>query len=229
MNIKAWDALPAEYKAALESACGEANDRLLADYDTRNPAALQRLVNQGTVLRAYPRDVMQAAFEASKQIYAEEAAKNPAFKKIFVNWEPYRTEAYRWFRVGEGTMDNFMFSGAVGTAGSQGRSGQGCSGEGVALALRLPVRGPLRAGLFVLAFLRPIPGGRVVGRRGLFLARIRRRVGVRLDEVASVTLQIRGRLVEPRRDELRPDDHDRRHDQLQHDPRHRAPVDVRNS
>jgi hypothetical protein len=22
----------------------------------------------------------------------------------------YRTEAYRWFRVGEGTMDNFMFS-----------------------------------------------------------------------------------------------------------------------
>jgi TRAP-type mannitol/chloroaromatic compound transport system substrate-binding protein len=53
---------------------------------------------------------MQAAFEASKQIYAEEAAKNPAFKKIFINWEPYRTEAYRWFRVGEGTMDNFMFA-----------------------------------------------------------------------------------------------------------------------
>ena len=110
VNIKAWDALPAEYKAALESACGEANDRLLADYDNRNPAALQRLVNQGTVLRAYPRDVMQAAFEASKQIYAEEAAKNPAFKKIFINWEPYRTEAYRWFRVGEGTMDSFMFA-----------------------------------------------------------------------------------------------------------------------
>jgi TRAP-type mannitol/chloroaromatic compound transport system substrate-binding protein len=110
INIKAWDALPAEYKAALESACGEANDRLMADYDNRNPAALQRLVNQGTVLRAYPRDVMQAAFEASKQLYAEEAAKNPAFKKIFINWEPYRTEAYRWFRVGEGTMDNFMFA-----------------------------------------------------------------------------------------------------------------------
>jgi len=109
INIKAWEALPAEYKAVLEAACAEGNIRLLADYDNKNPAALQRLVNQGAVLRAYPRDIMQAAFKAAEQIYAEEAEKNPAFKKIYDNWRAFRTDQYRWFRVGEGTFEQFMY------------------------------------------------------------------------------------------------------------------------
>jgi TRAP-type mannitol/chloroaromatic compound transport system substrate-binding protein len=110
INVKAFEALPAEYRAIVEAAAAESNVRLLADYDVKNPIAMQRLINLGAVLRAYPRDVMTAAYQAAGQLFAEEREKNPAFRKIFVSWEPFRTEAFRWFRVGEGTQDNFMYT-----------------------------------------------------------------------------------------------------------------------
>ena len=56
---------------------------------------------------------MQAAFKASKQIYSEAADEESCIREDLSSGlvrVPRRTEAYRWFRVGEGTMDNFMFS-----------------------------------------------------------------------------------------------------------------------
>ena len=39
---------------------------------------------------------------------AEQAAKNPKFKKVYDSWKPFRNEEILWFRVAEGSFDNFM-------------------------------------------------------------------------------------------------------------------------
>jgi TRAP-type mannitol/chloroaromatic compound transport system substrate-binding protein len=44
VNIKAWEALPKEYQAILETACGDANTWMLSKYDALNPDALKRLL-----------------------------------------------------------------------------------------------------------------------------------------------------------------------------------------
>ena len=92
------------------AAAAEANVTMQAEYDHKNPLALGRLRKQGVKLQAYPKDVMVAAQKAAEELYAEESAKNPLFKKIYASWLPYRNTQSRWFSVAEGTMDRFTQS-----------------------------------------------------------------------------------------------------------------------
>jgi TRAP-type mannitol/chloroaromatic compound transport system substrate-binding protein len=110
VNVKQWDALPAEYKAAVESAAAEANSHMTAQYDTLNPQALRRLVAAGAQLRAFPTAVMQAAYKAAFQLYGELAGQSARFKRIYEPWLAYRGDAYLWFRVAEHTFENFVYA-----------------------------------------------------------------------------------------------------------------------
>ena len=112
VNIKQWEALPAEYKSILESACAEANIDMLAKYDALNPAALKRLVGNGVQLRPFNRDIMAACYKAANEVYAEESAKNPKFKKVFDSWKAFRDDQILWFRVAEQNYDSFMATAA---------------------------------------------------------------------------------------------------------------------
>jgi len=108
VNTKAWNDLPKDYQAALESACYEANLDMTAKYDALNPAALRRLVASGVQLRPFPREIMQASFRAANEVFEETAAANPRFKKVYEPWKRFRDEQILWFRVAEQNFDNFM-------------------------------------------------------------------------------------------------------------------------
>lgn len=110
VNTTAWENLPKAYKQIFESACADGNNYMLARYDAQNPAALRRLVANGAQLRPFPREVLEACFKASTELYAETSAKNPKFKKVFDEWKKFREDEYLWFRVAEQTFDNFTFS-----------------------------------------------------------------------------------------------------------------------
>jgi TRAP-type mannitol/chloroaromatic compound transport system substrate-binding protein len=111
VNLKSWNDLPEPYRVAFESAAAEANVTMQAEYDARNAPALARLVGQGVKLHAYPRDVMIAAQKFAQQMYEEEATKNPAFKKIYVEWKKFAHMTQQWFKVAEASYANFLFSG----------------------------------------------------------------------------------------------------------------------
>ncbi|MCK8785386.1 TRAP transporter substrate-binding protein [Roseomonas sp. NAR14] len=102
--------LPPLYREALESACRDATIVTMAKYDVQNPAALRRLVAGGTLLRPYPREVMQACYRASGELFGEISAQNPGFRKIYDHFKAFRDTQYQWFRVAENTFDNFVFS-----------------------------------------------------------------------------------------------------------------------
>ena len=84
--------------------------RVLARYDAGNPGALRRLVEQGVRLRAFPQEVLQAAYDAAFELYEETAAANPAFERLYRHWLAFRRESDLWFRVAENTFDNFKYS-----------------------------------------------------------------------------------------------------------------------
>ena len=110
VNKKEWDKLPKEYQEAFQAAAYEANVTMTAEYDHKNPIALSKLLQNGVKLQAFPKDVMEAAYKAAQDLYAEEAAKNPAFKKIYVEWEKYRKTQNAWFSIAESRMDSFLQS-----------------------------------------------------------------------------------------------------------------------
>ena len=110
VNTKAYDALSAEYKAILEAAASHAHVVMLASYDGKNPAALKQLVAGGTKLFRMPKDVMDAAFKAAYAVYGELSASNPAWKKIYTDYNAFLREQNLWFRFTESAFDNYMQS-----------------------------------------------------------------------------------------------------------------------
>jgi TRAP-type mannitol/chloroaromatic compound transport system substrate-binding protein len=112
VSQKEWDKLPKEYQAAFEAAAYEANLDMMAEYDFKNPAALRSLISKGVKLHAFSNDIMKAAQDAAFDLYEEESAKNPSFKKIYEPWKKFRDEIYLWHRVAEQTYSTFVQSNA---------------------------------------------------------------------------------------------------------------------
>jgi TRAP-type mannitol/chloroaromatic compound transport system substrate-binding protein len=110
INNKAFEALSAENKAIVESAAAYAHTFMQAKYDVLNPGALRELVGMKTQLRAYPTDVMNAAFKEAMALYSELSAKNENWKKIYADFSKFRADQNLWFRFTEATFDKFMQS-----------------------------------------------------------------------------------------------------------------------
>ena len=79
-------------------------------YDAVNPKALRSLVANGTELRPFSPEVLEACFKAANEVYAEIGAKNAEFKKVYDNMKAFRGEEYLWFQVTDGTFDAFMMA-----------------------------------------------------------------------------------------------------------------------
>ncbi len=110
VNTKAWDALSADYKAIVEACATHAHVVMQASYDAKNPAALKQLVGGGAKPFRMPKDVMDAAFKAAFAVYAELNGTNPAWKKIYTDYNSFLREQNLWFRFTESTFDNYMQS-----------------------------------------------------------------------------------------------------------------------
>jgi TRAP-type mannitol/chloroaromatic compound transport system substrate-binding protein len=108
INLEKWNSLPKSYQSIVRAAAGAANVQELASYDARNPAALKRLVANGTQLRPFSQAVMEACLKASNEVNAETSATNAEFKKVLDAQNAFRGDAYLWWQVAEYGYDTFM-------------------------------------------------------------------------------------------------------------------------
>src|SRR5699024_8450544 len=108
VNDEAYNALPDQYKSLIDTATRAAGTNLASRYDVENPAALRRLVADGAVLKPFPREVMDASYEASEVVYKEFCDKDERFKRIYDSYMAFRDDVVPWFRVAEGSFDNYL-------------------------------------------------------------------------------------------------------------------------
>ena len=101
VNRKAWAALPEEYQAMFSTACYEANLGMLSKYEQRNSEALLRLRRQGIKLERYSDDILEAAQEATQEMFAELAAGDAEFRDLLERWRLFRRETLNWNRINE--------------------------------------------------------------------------------------------------------------------------------
>ncbi|MFB6279090.1 MAG: TRAP transporter substrate-binding protein [Salinibacter sp.] len=109
VNRDAYESLPTQYQEALKTAAAEANIRMLAEYDHKNPAALDRLLDKGATLRRFPDDVMQRAQKVTTQLLEDNASGNKQYRKIYDSYKAAREDAYRWFGTAEMAYADFSF------------------------------------------------------------------------------------------------------------------------
>ncbi|MFO1075025.1 MAG: TRAP transporter substrate-binding protein [Geminicoccaceae bacterium] len=108
VNQQKYDELPPIYKAVLKAAGDEATVVTQAKYDALNPPALKKLVANGAQLRPFSLEILEAAYKAANEVYADTSAKNANFKKIYDSYAAFRSDQYLWWQVAEFSFDTFM-------------------------------------------------------------------------------------------------------------------------
>ena len=108
INAKAYAALPAEFQAIVDAATTVAARDMTAKYDAFNPIALKRLVAAKTQLKAFPKEIMDAGYKASMEVFAEHEAKSPEFKTIHQDMRAFERDQLLWARYSELRFDNYM-------------------------------------------------------------------------------------------------------------------------
>jgi TRAP-type mannitol/chloroaromatic compound transport system substrate-binding protein len=81
---------------------------MTAKYDALNPVALKRLVAAKTQLKAFSKELMDAGYKASMEVFAEHEAKSPEFKKIHQDMRAFQRDQLLWARFSEFRYDGYM-------------------------------------------------------------------------------------------------------------------------
>ena len=108
INAKAYAALPAEFQAIVDAATTVAARDMTAKYDAFNPIALKRLVAAKTQLKAFPKEIMDAGYKASMEVFAEHEAKSPELKTIHQDMRAFQRDQLLWARYSELRFDTYM-------------------------------------------------------------------------------------------------------------------------
>ena len=109
VNRDSFAGLPTTYQEILRGVMIEAGEIMTARYDNVNPPALERLIAGGVQLRAFSQDIMEAAYKASFELYEEQAAADPTYRRIYDAWNSYREVSDRWFATAEWEYARFAF------------------------------------------------------------------------------------------------------------------------
>ncbi len=102
VNKTAFDGLPDDLKAIIESCCRAVNDAMLAEYTARNQQALEQLLNEHKVdFRPLPTPVLQALQQTSLSVLDEIAARDPFAHRVYESYRAFQLQAAAWHRVSE--------------------------------------------------------------------------------------------------------------------------------
>ena len=103
INMKAWESLPSDLKAVVESANAAVNQIVLSEFVARNNAALSTLVNKHKVqLRGFPDEVLKGLGGLAKQVMNDIASKDPLSRKVMDDYLKFRADAAEWSSRSEG-------------------------------------------------------------------------------------------------------------------------------
>ena len=90
INKAAWDALPAEYQLAVETAAAACRGENLARYTWLDCTAATRMIEEEGVTVTYMNeDDLATIHETITEVYEEEAAANPNFKMVYDSMKEY--------------------------------------------------------------------------------------------------------------------------------------------
>ncbi|QDC00777.1 TRAP transporter substrate-binding protein [Mesorhizobium sp. 8] len=100
INLDTWKKMTAEQQFAIETTCGEATVKTLAEGSAAQGPALKRMKEAGTEFKTWPPEVLDALREQWKVVAEEEGAANPVFKETMDSLNKFREDYKLWGELG---------------------------------------------------------------------------------------------------------------------------------
>ena len=102
INKDAFAELPADLQAIVRITAKAINEDMLAEYTTRNQAALIELKEKhGVDVREFPADVLYKLQKLSDEVVAEVAGADPLSQKVYDSYKAYRDQVKAYHAVSE--------------------------------------------------------------------------------------------------------------------------------
>jgi TRAP-type mannitol/chloroaromatic compound transport system substrate-binding protein len=102
INKPAFEALPKDLQAIVETAARYANADMLDEYTARNNTALKALVTKHHVqLRKLPDDVLKVLHRESDAYLKELSENDPLTKKVYTSWKNFMEDAKEYHHISE--------------------------------------------------------------------------------------------------------------------------------
>jgi TRAP-type mannitol/chloroaromatic compound transport system substrate-binding protein len=102
INKPAFEALPKDLQAIVETAARYANADMLDEYTARNNTALKELVTKHHVqLRKLPDDVLKVLHRESDAYLKELSENDPLTKKVYTSWKSFMEDAKEYHHISE--------------------------------------------------------------------------------------------------------------------------------
>lgn len=102
VNQAAWDSLPADLQAMVETTAQAINEDTLSEFTARNSEALKTLVDKhGVELRRLPDDVLASLHQASRDVLRESVAGDPLAQRIYDSYTTFLDEVRAYHAISE--------------------------------------------------------------------------------------------------------------------------------
>lgn len=102
VNLDAWNTLPDDLKAIVETATYRINMWMISEFEAKNNDALKTLINEHKVeLRQFPDAVLKALKKLAKEVLEEMAASDPVSRKVYDSFLEFQENIYEWNKLTE--------------------------------------------------------------------------------------------------------------------------------
>lgn len=102
INLSAWEKLPGDIKAVIETANAAVNQTVLSEFVARNNTSLKTLTEKhGVILKAFPDPVLEGLGGLSGQVLDALAAADPLSRKVMDSLLAFRKDALGWTKLSE--------------------------------------------------------------------------------------------------------------------------------
>lgn len=102
VNQQKWNTLPRDLKHIIETAAAATSEKIYAQMEFSNQAALNQIrASKNTELLEFPQDVINELHRLTKITFDEEAAANPAFKKVYEAYTAFDQNYRDWSELSE--------------------------------------------------------------------------------------------------------------------------------
>jgi len=103
VNKQAFESLPKDLQAIITYATRAVNQDMLDSYTANNSRALKELKAQGVQVKRLPDAVLKRFYEISQQVYQQQAAQDPMFKKVFESYRAFMKDVTPYAKISEQT------------------------------------------------------------------------------------------------------------------------------
>lgn len=107
INQQALDSLPADLQAILSEAARAASQDMMDDYVYHNALALDELQQQGTLLKRFPDEVLDALQRESEVVLGELAAQSELNGRIWASMKAFQAQTSQMHKLSEKELYNW--------------------------------------------------------------------------------------------------------------------------